>query len=424
MQIVYISNRLSQLAESLEYICNLMPFINDIIVCCPDSEKDTAQNLQAPVRVIYESELALPSELASDHALRNITLRYALFKHSAIASRFILADDDYRPLCHIKLEDFLSEEKYVPYYFFELKDWRYAFSSFDASLRNTYQLLHSMDLPSKAYSSHMPQIFDKALLYEVLAVFEPTVTQGIALADWDVYFNYCIHHYPEKFHTPVPFCTMGWPNDPLDWEMTTPPSRVLFENFYEQNYLKDGLFEDLPRKFDPQLLGSLSMEKYRRWSARMHEHNIARQFAEHSTQRSQHTDGGSAYVVYGGHGFEFLVRSLPSQLYARPEMDLSLFLSLKNIGKELTETDLGANPQSIRFTYTLHDEQKNVVGQGYRLGLPPAINGKDWVDIRLLVMAPSQIGNYQLQFAMVKEHEFWLPRLGAADEVLAELVVY
>ena len=78
---------------------------------------------------------------------------------------FIMADNDARPLKTIDKSVFVTEDKYNAYYFYDLDSWEGAINptSFDIGAKKAAKYLHDHGYSSLMFSSHMPQVIDKAL---------------------------------------------------------------------------------------------------------------------------------------------------------------------------------------------------------------------------------------------------------------------
>jgi len=269
MQIVYISNQPEVSAETLEHVAGWMPFITSAVFVCParlEAEFQFAGGLA--VTVIAEERL-LGERLrrfrhTTDHQAKNWLLRSALAYAAEIAAEFIMSDDDSRPLAEIPLEFFKESGQYHSYYFYDLANWRPRASDYDRGQHTTRSLLVRKGLPTLSYSSHMPQIINRRILREVGEWFDRTAERRSAVDEWSLYFNYAHREYPELFHPPQPFRTLCWPALPTDWEYDVRPPGFEFENFYPRLYEPDGIFGDLPSRFQPREQGAITRLKIER----------------------------------------------------------------------------------------------------------------------------------------------------------------
>ena len=155
-----------------------------------------------------------------------------------------MSDDDYRPLKEISLSTFNNQEKYNSYYFYNLSQWTHQSTSFDKCLQNSYHFLLENDLPTLAYSSHMPQIINKDIFNEALTLTLPILK---SYCEWSIYFNYGLSKYPNLFNAPQPYISMNWPDYPNIWKRYIRPGEFLFENYYEHLYNDGDLFSGLQK---------------------------------------------------------------------------------------------------------------------------------------------------------------------------------
>ena len=251
-QIVILSAREEMLLSTLPYIEKFMTFIKEVVICCPDKSvpiinEKYSGNLK--LSFLTDSEILHGSPLPKDHTTRNMYLRCLAMKNEKIDNTFIMSDDDYRPLYPIDLDTFYKSGKYQAYYCFDLEDWTgtaWNPTSFDAGMKRTFQFLKDNQYPCKHYASHMPQIIDKRIFNEMLEKHRGMERQGYC--EWCTYFNYLEYHYPSIIKTLV-YKSMCWPGNPTDWKMQVFPSEYLFENYYEENYCKGGIFEEFSAEF-------------------------------------------------------------------------------------------------------------------------------------------------------------------------------
>ncbi len=113
-QMVMLSARAEDFLRSLPFIENFMPFIKEVVLCCPDAmEAQVREAYGGRLRILYltDSVLLEGARLPEDHAARNIFLRTRAIGHAIIDQVFIMSDDDYRPLREITEEIFYKEGK-------------------------------------------------------------------------------------------------------------------------------------------------------------------------------------------------------------------------------------------------------------------------------------------------------------------------
>ena len=100
-QIVFLSARPEPLLATLPYIEEFMPFITELVVCCPGfMAEHMKQNYNGRLKLITitDDELLAGNQLPPDHSTRNFFLRCLAMQLDIIDDEFIMCDDDYRPL--------------------------------------------------------------------------------------------------------------------------------------------------------------------------------------------------------------------------------------------------------------------------------------------------------------------------------------
>ncbi len=268
MQIVYISNRPEVFAETLDHVTHHMPWVDDVVVVAPEQALDRFR-LDLPVSMTAVSdEMVVGNEHASlvtaDHVSRNIMIRKGLLKQGLVREEFILSDDDYRPLKPVDPSFFVEDGRYHGYYSYDLAAWRWSNTDFDRAQHLTHQALVYLGCPRYSYGAHMPQVMARDVLQEAFEAVE-RFTPSNAICEWSLYFNYGRSVYPERFHPPRVFRTLGWPEYPGSWPFYVRPVEYVFENFYPQLYEQGSLFGDLPTAFDPVAGERHNFEKIMRW---------------------------------------------------------------------------------------------------------------------------------------------------------------
>lgn len=245
-QMVILSARADNLCQTLPFVEHFMPFIKELVLCCPDKMKSVFLNEykgRLNVRIITDSMLLEGRKLPEDHQTRNFYLRSLAMKYDELDPVFIMSDDDYRPLEKIEKDFFVKEGVYKAYYCHSLRTWKGTAgmqTSYDLGMFKTLEFLDSYNYPVFQYSSHMPQIIDKEKYQEFLSVHNGIECMGID--EWSGYFNWLQRVYPEVVR-PMPYVTMCWPGAFTDWKMEIVPEKYMFENFYESSYEKGGIFE-------------------------------------------------------------------------------------------------------------------------------------------------------------------------------------
>ena len=295
MQLIYISMKPDELRATLPFVKKYMSFIDDIVVFAPPDVIDQFESLGSGIRAISEEELLSGSDrlkFASykldtykHHCRINYMLRSRIAFHEAVGEEFIMADDDNRPLRSIDKHYYVNtlgsgETLYNAYTVGSLSFWmkRAAgkkakdITPFDTSHISELALLTQLGMPSLMYSAHMPQIINKKILAEstnFLRQYEDEYT----IEEWNTYFNFAAHNYPETFNSKI-YETAIWPTNSTAFSLF--PSKFTFENFYPPDfshygkkvdvspYRIGGVFDGLPTEFDANHQDEINSEKISR----------------------------------------------------------------------------------------------------------------------------------------------------------------
>ena len=253
-QIVFLSARPAPLLATLPYVEAFMPFLKELVVCCPERMAEYLQKHyqgRLQLTTITDDELLAGKELPSDHATRNFFLRCLAMELPELDNEFIMSDDDYRPLQEISEEVFYREGKYCGYYFSDISQWKYHITqlfSYDYSQFRTLDFLKANGYPTLLYSSHQPQLINKVWYQEMLQKFPDIRTRGYD--EWSTYFNYCAVEHSEQYQA-LPYVTLSWPPVGGENKGIVQPE-YLFENCYADNYKSSRPFAGLSRSFTNQ----------------------------------------------------------------------------------------------------------------------------------------------------------------------------
>lgn len=251
-QMVMLSSRAENFIQTLPFIENFMTYIEEIVLCCPDSMKhevEEAYEGKLEIRFLTDSETLAGTHLPEDHSKRNFYLRCMAMKSRLLDDTFIMSDDDYRPMFPIGKEVFYHNGKYMGYYFYMLAEWKGTGgnpTSFDNCMFRTYEFLREGKYPCYQFAAHMPQIINRNVYLEMLDRYPEIKTEG--LDEWSTYFNYMLKNYPEDIEI-RPYMTIMWPGNSSDWQMTVRPEKYIFENYYSEHYDKGGIFEGFSREW-------------------------------------------------------------------------------------------------------------------------------------------------------------------------------
>lgn len=267
MQILYLSNRPHVMRETWQHVRHFMPWIDRAVIVAPD-DRLREFDLGPEVTVVGDTEVTGTSATTLarlDHVRRNVTLRRAVVGTDLVEDRFLLSDDDYRPIRDITPNFFTTGERDIGYFSYELAEWPGHTTDFDAAQHITYDALSYLGFPHLAYGAHMPQLMRKALWAEAFERFS-TVSDDNLVCEWALYFNIAQHLHPEQFEPPRPFETMCWPQYGAEWKWWVSPPRFSFENFYPDLYAPHGLFGGLSTALDPEMATRTTFEKINRWT--------------------------------------------------------------------------------------------------------------------------------------------------------------
>lgn len=200
-----------------------------------------------PVAVYDEVELLGKNYklfTTSQHVRKNWLLRSALAHFEKIDQYFVMLDDDNMPLKQVTRKTYLTNKNQIKgYYYHDLIDWGHHSTDYDNGQRDSRNLLEQNGCELLSYSSHMPQLINKAVFGEVVDLLYRSGLKK-SIDEWDVYFNYLASTRPSQFRKTV-FVTMNWPGHPNDWWSNYWPTTFQFENYYEGIYEPTGYFHGL-----------------------------------------------------------------------------------------------------------------------------------------------------------------------------------
>ena len=256
-QMVCLTARNDDILATLPFIEHFMPFIEELVLCCPDKNVDEIKSRytgRLTLQFLTDSEILNGRKLPEDHGTRNFFLRALALKSPVIDDVFLMTDDDYRPLRTITPEVFIQDGIYNAYYCYNLKHWTGAYpelTSFDRQQHRTLAFLQEHHYPTMMYASHQMQVIDKALYNEMTDLYADFIDKG--LCEWAMYFNYAVAKYPQRFRC-MPYVSMGWPGNITDWKLEVHPGDFLFENHYSSLYEDGQVFAGLHEDFCDQTI--------------------------------------------------------------------------------------------------------------------------------------------------------------------------
>lgn len=249
MQIIYISNRIDIVRETLRLVETYMPFVNEAIIFGPRDfcKKATFKDgYRFEIKLVAEEDCISGAELRhlrqSDHQYRNYHLRRHLIRLDDVKAEFLMSDDDARPLRMVEISDFKYAGAYRNYFFYDLQEWpRDGLTAFDEGQDNTGVVLDYFHMPTLSYASHMPQIINKKIYMEATEKFL-NQSKDFSLCEWSIYFNFAVSNHPDLFQKPEPYRTLCWPDTYISWPQYVKAKSVLFENYYPDFYKPGGPF--------------------------------------------------------------------------------------------------------------------------------------------------------------------------------------
>lgn len=275
-QMVYLTARSEDLLETLPYVEAFMPFIEEIVLCCPDAMveiMEQAYHGRFRIRYLTDSQTLNGAKLPEDHAKRNFFLRCHIMQSDILDDVFIMADDDYRPLHPINQEVFLKDGRFRGYYCYHLDHWKgdqNHYSSFDYSMFLTCEFLNEQGYSTWMYDSHMPQIIDKRVYREILEKHPGIEAKGYS--EWSIFFNYVNTVYPEQIEN-LPFAVLSWPGSCGAWNLEVFPKEYLFENYYRELYEPGEIFD----KYSVEYYDGIEAENWQKVMDYMNYHDMHNQ---------------------------------------------------------------------------------------------------------------------------------------------------
>lgn len=253
LQFIIISINYDNLLGTISLIDKNISFIKEYIIITKTELVSKYESIQSKHKItILDECLILGKYLElfkkTDHQTKNWLLRSQLMDLEIIETEFIMLDDDNRPIVPINLDYYITPSgKYNAYYFYNLLEWNYHITDYDKGQHVMKDVLDHNGLELLSYSSHQPQIINKALYKEVIEKFFDVGLEK-PIDEWSIYFNYAASRYPMLFNKKL-FETMCWPAEPTDWEYRYEPKCFSFENYYDHLY-ENGLFKRLINKND------------------------------------------------------------------------------------------------------------------------------------------------------------------------------
>lgn len=410
-QMVILSARAEDFLRSLPFIEHFMPFIKELVLCCPDAmeaEVKAAYKGRLYIHYLTDSLVLAGAPLPKDHAARNIFLRAKAIEHAIIDEVFLMGDDDYRPLREISKEMYVADGKYIGYYMHDLKEWhgtQGGLTSFDVSMLKCRDFLSEQGYPTYMFDAHMPQVIEKQVFLEMMDR-HPEISAGAA-SEWSGYFNYLAAHYPDKLQI-KPYVTMGWPGHLQDWDTDVTCEDFLFENFYEDVYEEQdaygnpGHFKGFSREFFEGIEAeNLQKAEILRGEYAAHEKALETYRTWQEDYRRQYGKE-PVFAVYTKE--KEVGMAVPEQFTMLADSFLRIRFAVLAEGRTAQEAADGtaAERRATAHTATAQEEWQMTFGiyEGDRLvssmGSSRFMTGERLFNV--LLVAPKQPGNYRLEW--------------------------
>ena len=266
MQIVFLSARPEMLSETIDHVRHFAPFFDEIVAVVPER---LMPQFDSTLTLVSDEEVTglTSAEISSiSHASRNYLLRTEMLSHAAINDVFVMSDDDSRPLVPIDGSTFINPDgSHRRRWFYAMSAWHRDATDFDTSMQHTQIILSQLGVHHPlSYSSHMPQVIDRAIFAETAELLL-AYRDRYVIQEWSAYFNLGAHLYPDRFADPEPFATLGWPQYPLEWPHQVVPARYLFENHHGELHQENGLYAGIPTGCVPDTIDQSNIEKIVRY---------------------------------------------------------------------------------------------------------------------------------------------------------------
>lgn len=395
-QMVILSARADDFLRSVPFIEAFMPFIQEIVLCCPDRmEEEVRSGYSGRLKIHYltDGRILGGMPLPEDHAARNIFLRSMALRHDIIDQVFLMGDDDYRPLQMIDREIFCCGGKHIAYYVKDIRDWKGtqgSKTSFDVSMDKCRDFLTEQRLPTYMFDAHMPQIICKSFFLEMLEKY-PQIMEGAA-SEWSGYFNYVLAAYPDMVEV-RPYVTMDWPGFPEDWDTQTTRDEYLFENFYDVVYedrvvyRKPGHFRTFSKEYHPRIFeenqqkAAICLEEQKR----------------HGRMREVYDDWCRKYALSYGMQPVFAVCSMEGKLSVVTPSAMPM------VAEDFLRIDFtlmlpGEEPEEWQLTWGIYENEAAVMPMG-----SARFSAADQ-SFQVLLMAPEKAGEYRVEWNLFSRH--------------------
>ncbi len=361
-QMVMLSARTEDLLNTLPFVEKFMPFIKEIVICCPDQVVESIQESytgKIKINFLPDSKVLAGRPLPKEHQPRNFFLRCMLMRQGVLDDVFIMSDDDYRPLYPITQDVFFDKGKYRGFYFYEMHEWRGcqgALTSFDKGIHKTLKFCEENKYPTMQFNAHIPQIIEKKVFNEMVDAHPGIEKMGFD--EWSTYFNYMMAHYPYK----VIFCkykTMNWPGSVTDWSMYCQPEEFVFENYYNYLYSAKGLFAGIEPDCNENILENNKKKVELVLRERTRYNNNRKQLEAYNKNYRKKYGEAPIYCI--------------TNIFGRPELYLPK--EMEFVARSCNRIDISilgvdewkSTPDKLKFAYYYTDRIGREIGNGRSL---------------------------------------------------------
>lgn len=385
LQFVFISNAPGKVQRTIELIDRHIPFVKSYVLIAPSSQSDQINKIKSKHKLVHLSDETVLRDrfedfLAADHVGKNWMLRSTLIGLEEIDKEFVMLDDDNQPLIDISMETFINEDgTYNGYYFYDLPRWQHYGTSYDKGLQKMSKLLDKYGLEQLAYASHQPQIINKKIFEEAIALLDPTGFDPPG-DEWSSYFNYGVTRYPHLFRK-KPFVAMNWPARPTDWQWRYKPQQYVFENYYEHLYDTKGEVFYGQENLSAQEKEHIKSEQYEPFVA-------AAELYKSSAPILEENDLAHGSILLQGDGYNIYVTGLPYIVVTHEKATLRVDVHLQMLKR--AGVDL---PSDLYLCCDIHGVSLNQRA----INFEEDVSGKEYAHAKLsLPMLTQRPGVYKL----------------------------
>jgi len=307
LQFIIISINYENLLGTINLIDKNISFLQEYIIITKTELVSKYKSIDSKHKITILDECIVLGKYfelfkKADHQTKNWLLRSQLVNLDVVETEFIMLDDDNRPIVPLNLDYYITPSgKYNAYYFYNLLEWNHHTTDYDKGQHVMKDVLDHNGLELLSYSSHQPQIINKALYKEVIEKFFDVGLKK-PIDEWSIYFNYAASKYPMLFNKNV-FETLCWPASATDWEYRYEPSCFSFENYYQHLY-ENGIFKRLTENSD--INNKLKLKKLE-----LNTYNSSRILNQQSIKIAAKNSMVHGVLAFKQSNFEFFIFNIP-----------------------------------------------------------------------------------------------------------------